>query len=89
MKEGFVWVNSVPTHVFTWGQWIEDEFGSEIKEIVLVLSGNPGLPGYYTQFCSTLYDEFDNKIPVWALGHAGEQSLIFAIKYFWETYVCL
>lgn len=82
MKEGFVLVNSVPTHVFTWGQWIEDEFDDEVNEILLVVSGNPGLPGFYTQFCSTLFDEFDKRIPVWVIGHAGEKPITFESNLF-------
>lgn len=72
MQEGFVdKVNSVPTHIFTWGQWISPYEESK-KELIIVITGNPGLPGFYTTFCSTLYNELDNKIPVWAIGHAGE-----------------
>lgn len=72
MKEGYVEVNTVPTHIFTWGQWIEDDFDEGTKEIVLMVTGNPGLGGFYTQFCSTIHDELDNKIPVWVIGHAGK-----------------
>lgn len=72
MREGFyVDLNTVPTHIFTWGQWIEDDFDEQPKEIVLVVAGNPGLGGFYTQFCSTIFDELDN-VPVWVIGHAGE-----------------
>lgn len=72
MQEGFVEVNSVPTHIFTWGQWIQDRFDPRTKDIVLVVSGNPGLAGFYTKFCSTLFDELDKEVPVWVIGHAGK-----------------
>lgn len=72
MQEGFVEINSVPTHIFTWGHWIQDKFDSKTKEIVLIVSGNPGLPGFYTTFGSTLYNEFNKEVPVWVIGHAGE-----------------
>lgn len=69
MKEGWVNVKGVPTHIFTWGQWIEDEFDQ--NEVILMITGNPGTPGFYTSFCSTLYDELDKKIPIFLIGHAG------------------
>lgn len=71
MKEGFIEVNSVPTHIFTWGKWVTDEWDTETKEIVLLITGNPGLGGFYTAFCSTLYEELDHKVPIWCIGHAG------------------
>jgi hypothetical protein len=76
MREGYVIVNSVPTHVFTYGQWIHDDF--DVKEIVLMIPGNPGLCGFYANFCSTLYNELDKQIPIWVLSHAG---LLFEIYY--------
>lgn len=42
MQEGYVTVNNVPTHLMCWGQWIEDKFNEEVKQIVLVVTGNPG-----------------------------------------------
>lgn len=27
-----------------------------------------GLPGFYTSFCSTLYNELDKEVPVWVIG---------------------
>lgn len=40
MQDGFVEINSVPTHIYTWGQWIEDQFDEDRKkEIVLVITG--------------------------------------------------
>lgn len=43
MQEGFVGINSVPTHVLTWGQWIEDKFEIKNKEMILIITGE--LPG--------------------------------------------
>lgn len=48
MKEGYVNINHVPTHVMTWGHWIEDKFDDEIKQIVVLVVGNPG------NFCDIL-----------------------------------
>lgn len=72
MEESWIMLNSVPTHIFTWGQRAQDTFDKDISEIVLMISGNPGLPGFYTSFCSTLFNELDKKIPCWLIGHAGD-----------------
>lgn len=74
MEEAFVDINSVPTHVMTWGQRVEDKFDEKIEEIVLLIPGNPGMCGFYTTFCSTLHKEVE--IPVWVVGHAGKSSSI-------------
>lgn len=74
MKEGFVQINGVPTHIFTWGPWIEDKLEESVQEIILVITGNPGLGGFYTAFCSTIYDELDQKSPIWLIGHAGNEK---------------
>lgn len=71
MQDDYVVINSVPTHIFTWGKWITEKKTEEPKELVLVISGNPGLPGYYTKFCSSLYNELDKETPIWMIGHAG------------------
>ncbi|GFG30462.1 hypothetical protein Cfor_09305 [Coptotermes formosanus] len=43
MTEGFVIVNGVSTHVITWGGWVEDKLNADHKELVLLITGNPGL----------------------------------------------
>lgn len=74
MRDGFVDVNTVPTHIFTWGQWIEDKFDPKFKELVLIITGNPGLPGFYTTFGSTLHNDLDKEVPIWVIGQAGEMT---------------
>lgn len=71
MKEAFINVNDVPIHVMTCGKWIEESWDAEEKEVVILLPGNPGLTGFYSGFINILYENFDKKIPVWAIGHAG------------------
>lgn len=56
----------------SWGQRVEDRFDEKIKEIVLLIPGNPGICGYYTTFCSTIFNELEKEIPVWVVSHAGE-----------------
>lgn len=53
MQEGYVTINKVPTHIYTWGKWIEnDKFDEQTKEMVLIVTGNPGelLKTYFTQY---------------------------------------
>jgi pimeloyl-ACP methyl ester carboxylesterase len=69
MREGFVNINGVSTHVITWGGWIEDTLNAEHKEIVLLVTGNPGLAGYYTTFLTRLQSHLG--VPVWAVSLAG------------------
>lgn len=69
MTEGFVTVNGVATHVVTWGGWVEDELNADHKEIVLLITGNPGLAGYYTTFLTRLHSRLGT--PVWAVSLAG------------------
>jgi pimeloyl-ACP methyl ester carboxylesterase len=68
-KEGFVNVNGVPTHVITWGGWVEEKLNEDHKEIVLLITGNPGLAGYYNAFLTKLHSRLG--VPVWAISLAG------------------
>lgn len=67
MKESFVVLNDIPTHIITWGQRINEPF-SGCKEVILMVTGNPGLPGFYTKFLSTVHQTLNSKIPVWLVG---------------------
>lgn len=46
MQEGYVEVAGVPTHIFTWGKWVEEPLGADVKEICICVTGNPG------EFCA-------------------------------------
>jgi len=72
MQEGYVEVAGVPSHIMTWGKWIEEPWKNTPKELCLVITGNPGLPGFYTTFCKTLHESLN--IPVWVIGHAGHDN---------------
>lgn len=71
MHKSFVSVNGVATCVRTWGRWIEEK-PSGSGDIVILITGNPGLTGYYDWFLKKLHDEL--KVPCWALGHAGHEE---------------
>lgn len=66
MREAFVNINDVPTHIMTWGNWIEESFSK--KEVVICVTGNPGLPGFYTQFMATIHEQLGSDTPVWVIG---------------------
>uniref|UniRef100_A0A336LZP8 Lipid droplet-associated hydrolase n=1 Tax=Culicoides sonorensis TaxID=179676 RepID=A0A336LZP8_CULSO len=74
MQEGYVDVGELPTHIMTWGKWIEEGFLPEEKEVVICITGNPGLVGFYTKFLGTLYESLDKKIPIWVIGHVGHDD---------------
>ena len=42
MQEGYITINNVPTHLFTYGKWVEEKFEDSEQDIVLIITGNPG-----------------------------------------------
>ena len=72
MNESYEIINSVPTHVFTYGKKLDEEFGDQ-KELVISITGNPGLVGFCLTFLSTLHQEL-NELPVWGIGNAGHDD---------------
>ncbi|XP_055640355.1 lipid droplet-associated hydrolase [Toxorhynchites rutilus septentrionalis] len=73
MQESYPVIAKIPTHILTWGKWVEESLG-EHKEIVICITGNPGLPGFYTKFLSTVYECLGKEMPVWIIGHAGHDE---------------
>ena len=67
MKEAFVNICNIPTHIITWGGWIEESM-DDVREVAICITGNPGLPGFYTEFCGELYNRLEKKMPVWVIG---------------------
>ncbi|GLH05871.1 Lipid droplet-associated hydrolase [Gryllus bimaculatus] len=70
MQKGIVKVNGVPTYVATWGAWIEDDLKNH-QNLIVCISGNPGVTSFYNEFLETLYGTLD--MPVWILSHAGHE----------------
>ncbi|XP_023164862.2 lipid droplet-associated hydrolase [Drosophila hydei] len=76
MQEAYVNINNIPTHIITWGKWIEESL-NDVKEVVVCITGNPGLPGFYTEFGGALQQELGldgHNLPVWVIGHAGHDD---------------
>lgn len=59
-------VCGVPTKIRTWGKSLGENF--DRKEIVLFITGNPGLSGFYITFLTTLFKFLQGNIPVWIIG---------------------
>ena len=47
-----------------------------------IITGNPGLGGFYVDFMQTLYDNLDSKTAIWCISHAGHYNLpgVFPLK---------
>lgn len=72
MQEAYVNINDIPTHIMTWGKWIEESL--DTKEVVICITGNPGLPGFYTRFLHELHASLDHQMPIWLIGHQGHDD---------------
>lgn len=66
MEDKFVDVNGIPTRIRTWGKSLNEKF--EKNEIILFVSGNPGITGFYITFLTTIFNFFQGQTPVWAIG---------------------
>ncbi|EFN75984.1 lipid droplet-associated hydrolase [Harpegnathos saltator] len=72
MRRAMVKCNRVQTEVITEGRWIEeDPLPHSSKQIVLVITGNPGIPGFYEDFIKAISSKLSSDTPVWVIGHAG------------------
>lgn len=66
-------INNIPTHVITWGKWIEESLKDD-KELIICITGNPGLPGFYTEFGGALQRELGadgHNLPLWVIGESN------------------
>lgn len=66
MDGKFIDICGVPTKICTLGKKLEENF--DRKEIVLIITGNPGLSGFYLTFITTLFKFLHGNIPVWLIG---------------------
>ncbi|XP_014212970.1 lipid droplet-associated hydrolase [Copidosoma floridanum] len=66
-------INQVPTEIIAYNCWIE-EVGLDIngkKDIVILITGNPGVPAFYKEFASQLQSMLPTDVPIWIIGHTG------------------
>ncbi|XP_050585303.1 lipid droplet-associated hydrolase [Bombus affinis] len=72
MQRAMLRINGIPTQVITEGRWVEEglaEYGK--KDIVLVITGNPGVAEFYEGFIKTIKSRLPTEVPVWVVGNAG------------------
>lgn len=75
MDTEFVEICGVPTKILTWGKRVGEKF--DRKEIILFITGNPGLPGFYITFLATLFNCLQGNIPVWIIGWFEKLEFLF------------
>lgn len=75
MDTTFVKICGVPTKILTWGKRVGENF--DRKEIILFITGNPGLPGFYITFLATLFNCLQGNIPVWIIGWFEKLEFLF------------
>lgn len=85
--------NGVQTQVITEGRWIEEGLSTTgTKHVVIVIPGNPGVPGFYARFIKILNTKLPPEMPIWIVGHAGHvqppNNLAFALPSHksWDQY---
>lgn len=67
MREEFVVLSNIPTHIITWGKWLEDSL-DDTQELVIFIPGSPSILGYYKKFLQYLYVNFNGELSIWTLG---------------------
>lgn len=85
MYQAMLPCNGVQTQVIAEGRWVEEGLAPlGHKDLVIVIPGNPGVPGFYTRFIEILKTQLPTEVPVWVIGHAGHvqppQHLTFLLS---------
>lgn len=65
MKSVLVYLNNVQTHLITYG----DPFQNNRTDVIICISGNPGVPDFYIEFASYLHT--NTGLPVCVIGNFG------------------
>ncbi|XP_017879502.1 lipid droplet-associated hydrolase [Ceratina calcarata] len=72
MQKAMLKWNGVPTQVVTAGRWIEEGLSPTGKrDVVIVVTGNPGIAEFYEEFTKSLKSRLPSEVPVWVIGHTG------------------
>lgn len=71
MQKTFLLLNNVQTQVIIEGQWVEESFQDDKKNVVIVIPGNPGVPQFYEGFIKSLSNRLPFGTPICVIGHAG------------------
>lgn len=62
MRNEYVTLNNIQTHIITWG----DPFDCGGQDVIVCITGNPGITDFYTEFGSELYK--NTGLPVCIIG---------------------
>ncbi|KAJ2948087.1 hypothetical protein O0L34_g9884 [Tuta absoluta] len=65
----YLTLNKVSTELITWG----NPFHSKVKDVIICVTGNPGVPDFYIEFGEQLHKS--TGFPVCVVGHAGHVHL--------------
>ncbi|KAI4504481.1 hypothetical protein M0802_000031 [Mischocyttarus mexicanus] len=72
MQKAMLLVNNVQTQVIAEGRWVEESNPcKDKKDVVIVITGNPGVPQFYTNFIKSVNSKLPSETPVWVIGQAG------------------
>lgn len=63
-------IGGVPTTIRTLGKSLDEPFDK--KEVVLCITGNPGITGFYVTFITTLFKFLQGNTPVWIIGELNQ-----------------
>ncbi|CAK9796862.1 Lipid droplet-associated hydrolase [Anthophora quadrimaculata] len=76
-------LNGVPTKVIAEGCWVEEGLARcTKKDIVILLTGNPGVPDFYEGFVKTIRSRLPStEVPIWIVGHAGHTQPSSSLAY--------
>ncbi|XP_008216360.1 lipid droplet-associated hydrolase [Nasonia vitripennis] len=72
MHRATVKINEIPTEIITYNRWIEEGIAvGGRKDVVIVITGNPGVPDFYKGFAEQLQAKLPSEVPIWIIGHTG------------------
>lgn len=72
-EDNWLMVDDIPTRLLSWGGRPGDKSleASGSDSVILLLTGNPGMVGFYETFLAEVYNQL--AIPVWVISHAGHE----------------
>ncbi|KAJ0182358.1 hypothetical protein K1T71_001727 [Dendrolimus kikuchii] len=62
-------LNNIETNLLTWG----NPFNCDGLDVIICVTGNPGITDFYTEFASELHTSLN--LPVCVIGHAGHEPV--------------
>jgi hypothetical protein len=65
-------VNNIATEIISCNPWTDNEIiEDEKQDIIVIITGNPGIPAYYEEFAISLQNSLLRELPLWIIGHTG------------------